>query len=499
MSQSSSQQKSHRAVIIQRGNELHEYARLLDDLAMPYDVWRENRLPTPPDLEGVSLVLVPGLRLTESGTPNLSLWPRTLAVIDGGSRTLVGHLNRIGVSMVVRRPIHRHTLRLLLLHEIYRGPERRKKRRTMIGHPIKAGGVFKQNATLLDLSPGGARLELANAPKVGEKLTLVLGRELTCGKPLKLKAQVSRCIRPSGQNGRAEAEIGVQLLQPQATARTVRAILDRFVKGPASWSGREEARARDEQAAQAGPAAEPSTREQTPRAEVPAPEDRTSKAAPVAADVAPSPEPEPEERPVSDETNRLPPTYRPPAGVSRFDPPPRTRPAPAAAAQTPPPTSSEATDASPSERRDSQRVDYTERVVALDRVAARVLVGRDLSLGGMRIDGNEAVEIGDTLRIALHCGVVSEPVVVLAVVDRDDGDHGTVLGFPELSDGQREGLEKIIASSSPIQAGPDDDPLAMSGSVVMGEVIETVSKGAGRTARPIETEDQIDEHLDALF
>ena len=239
MTQSSSEQVNERAIVIQRGDELSEFVRLLEDLAVPTEIWTEERLPSPNQIEGAGLVIVPGMRLTDANTPNLSLLPRTVAVVDGGSKTLVAHINRLGAALVVRRPIHPRTLRLLLLHEIYRGPERRKKKRTLIGHPIKAGaGLIKGRATLLDLSPGGARIEVPAAPKVGGKLTILLGKDLTLGKPIKLQAKVTRCIRPSGENGRAEAEIGVQLIEPQRHAKTLRAILDRFAHGPAEWSGK---------------------------------------------------------------------------------------------------------------------------------------------------------------------------------------------------------------------------------------------------------------------
>ena len=52
--------------------------------------------------------------------------------------------------------------------------------------------------------------------------------------------------------------------------------------------------------------------------------------------------------------------------------------------------------------------------MALGEEAARVLVGRDLSQGGMRIAANDAVGLGDVLRLALHCGTELEPVVVMA-------------------------------------------------------------------------------------
>ncbi len=42
------------------------------------------------------------------------------------------------------------------------------------------------------------------------------------------------------------------------------------------------------------------------------------------------------------------------------------------------------------------------------------------------------VAIGDVLRIALHCGTETEPLIVIASVIRDDGDDEAVLAFQNL-------------------------------------------------------------------
>ena len=118
MSQSTTPDAIDRAVLFQHGDELSEFADLLAELALPVDTFTAG-FPNPEQLEGARLVIVSGSRLLETGTPNLSLWPRTIAVVDDSSRTLVTHLSRIGVSLVIRRPIHPRALRLLLLHEIY--------------------------------------------------------------------------------------------------------------------------------------------------------------------------------------------------------------------------------------------------------------------------------------------------------------------------------------------------------------------------------------------
>jgi hypothetical protein len=495
VSQSSSNQVNGRVVLIQRANELSEFADLLSDLAVPIDS-TDHPCPTPEELVGAALAIIPGSRLIESGSPNLSLWPRTVAVVDDSSRTLVAHLNRLGVAMVIRRPIHPRTLRLLLLHEIYQGPERRNRKRISIGHPIRTrSGLFKQRATLLELSPSGARVELPNAPKIGSKIAILVGKDLTQAKPLKIQAKVIRCIRASGTSGRSEAEIGVTLVNPAKDAKAIAAILDRFAAGPASWNG----------------AALPPDDSQPNLAKVIDPGDTDLIVEATNSDGD-----------QSESLRSLPPIFAtpgpqstPPDSTPTVDEPTpeiladASKPAPSEVLETIESSSAvpdeETAVASGSDRRTQPRIPYDRRMVVLGEEAARVLIGRDLSQGGMRIATTDAVAVGDVLRVALHCGTKIEPVVVLATALRNDGDEGTCLVFQDLSSAQCDQLEKIIASSSSIRAVPDvDSPHPSSeegGSLVLGEMIETVERGAEtpKAADSEDGDDEIDRHLDSIF
>ena len=461
--------------MIQRDGELSEFASVLRDLAVPVDVHDARSMPHPDTLAGASVVVVPGRRLIETNTPNLSLWPRTIAVVDGSSRTLISHLNRLGVALIIRRPIHGRTLRLLLLHEVYRGPERRNRKRTLIGHPIKAGsGLFKQNATLLELSPSGARIEVAGLPKVGSKLRLLIGKELTLGKPLKLDVKVIRCLRPSGASRRKGAEIGVAMLDPRRDAQTVNALLSRFAKGPAPWSGKQTPRpgstvAPVEKSVEAVPEATPSP----------------------AAPAAPAPTPTPAVDPESS-ARRLPPSHalRPEAApvetpnifVRPIDDPGDSMRAERQGEEL-------------GERRSDPRVPYDQRVVALDEEAARVIVGRELSHGGMRVESSGAIQIGDTLRVALHCGTGHQPLIVLAEAIREDEDDTTVLSFVGLSESQREAMDRIIATSRPIETDleRDDHGDVGASAIVIGEMLGKVDSEAGGRSSVCDTGEAVED------
>jgi hypothetical protein len=498
---------AERAVLFQCSDELAEFAALFDELAMPVQEITTG-FPDPEALKGAQLAVVSGRRLAESGTPNLFGWPRTIAVIDDSSKTLVTHLRRIGVAMVIRRPVHPPALRLLLLHEIYRGPERRARRRVLIGHAIRvATGLLRPRAVLLELSSTGARIELAHAPKPGSCIKLLVGKDLTKGKPLKLQAKVVRCIRPSDRKGGTGAEIGVVLLEAQRHARTIKSILDRFALGPAKWPARTatEGRSRTASHRRAAPrhlppvhrsaSADTASSGGTPIGRVSVDAAREPmRDTPTQGEASPPPAAETSTgtaRPTPPSTS--PSTSRAPGKVS----PARSRTEPAAApASGGDDVSVVVPDAGgPADRRNDERIPYDERVVALDEEAARVLVGRDLSKGGMRIAATPLVQVGDILRVALHSGTQSEPLVVIAHALRDDGDEGIALGFESLSAPQQDRLADLLSGNLPLQATEapshddsdddgDDDP------IVVAEMLERIGP---------ETDEEIAAHLDSVF
>ena len=96
------------------------------------------------------------------------------------------------------------------------------------------------------------------------------------------------------------------------------------------------------------------------------------------------------------------------------------------------------------ERRTSDRHEYSKHMIALGVEAARVLLGRDLSLGGMRVEPHEDVSQGDELSIALHVRAREKPLVLAARVARDEGENGLVLQWNDLSPDARDYLSRMV-------------------------------------------------------
>jgi hypothetical protein len=113
--------------------------------------------------------------------------------------------------------------------------------------------------------------------------------------------------------------------------------------------------------------------------------------------------------------------------------------APEIAAKPPAPSAVES-----AERRTAPRYEIDRRVIALSEESARVLVGRDISLGGMRVDPSPLLVVGQDVRLAIHFGNQEVPLVVTARVHRDDAERGVVLRFHGLDPDTARRLNEML-------------------------------------------------------
>ena len=119
------------------------------------------------------------------------------------------------------------------------------------------------------------------------------------------------------------------------------------------------------------------------------------------------------------------------------------------------------------ERRGSARRAFSRRVIALGEEAARVLIGRDLSLGGLRVEQGAPLKVGERVRLALHGGGDSLPLVVAAEVVRDDGERGFVLRFARLGGDGRRYVERML-EGLPVLS----DACAEGGGLLVSELLD---------------------------
>jgi hypothetical protein len=293
-----------------------------------------------------------------------------IAVLSADSRTARSLVARAGIRLTVRLPVHPAALRLLVLHSLYRGPERRRTRRAGIGSAVRLrSGLRRRTAILVDLSRRGCGLLTTDALPRDRRLSVAIPAEVAGGRPLSLIGVVARVAEA---DPRMPGVHSMVVLFEGTSARDLRR-LDEIV------------------AAHAG--------------------------SPAVCD--------------------------PSAGVPLADPAawPTARPGDPALEAEP---ALEVDDAD-EERRAGPRLEFTDPVIALGGEAARILLGRDLSAGGMRVDPHPDLRVGTEVRLALHLGVCAEPLVVRARVDRDDGNDGLVLVFHDLDADARSEVERMLA------------------------------------------------------
>lgn len=133
---------------------------------------------------------------------------------------------------------------------------------------------------------------------------------------------------------------------------------------------------------------------------------------------------------------------------------PEPRPGPASpppVAASPPAADSrvdagETPDALGTERRRARRAAFSSRVLVSGGGAARVLAGRDLSTGGMRVEPDACLALGDELKLALYGRPGTPAILVRAVVARDAGPRGWVLHFTDLTPTTAAHLQSLVAS-----------------------------------------------------
>ena len=101
-----------------------------------------------------------------------------------------------------------------------------------------------------------------------------------------------------------------------------------------------------------------------------------------------------------------------------------------------------------------------------------VLIGRDLSSGGLRVDPHPALKIGSSLRLALAGDSDRKQILVDARVIRDDGENGVALHFDWIEPKSETSLRELIEQLPAIEA-PTASPNQRSG-IVLTSVIPKI-------------------------
>lgn len=122
-------------------------------------------------------------------------------------------------------------------------------------------------------------------------------------------------------------------------------------------------------------------------------------------------------------------------------------------------------------RRGDSRHSFERRVISMGGEATRVLVGRNISLGGMCVNPTPTLALGDELQIAIHAPGIETPLVARVNVARDDGERGLVLSFVDLSKPTQAYLREMLANL-PGLVSSDDESATGESPCVVSEILE---------------------------
>jgi PilZ domain len=123
------------------------------------------------------------------------------------------------------------------------------------------------------------------------------------------------------------------------------------------------------------------------------------------------------------------------------------------------------------DRRRSARGAYSQTIPAFGERALRVLVGRDLSVNGMRVQPQPELWVGDRLQLAIYGDAGKGPMLIWGRVDRSDGDRGVLILFEPLDPATQARLERLVASLPAVESLHDTEAEAMG--TVLSEILLT--------------------------
>lgn len=329
-------------ILVVDDGELEDVCEVLRELGASFDRRRGagsgEPLQTPRSLLVISPRHALGLGLglaRQRGPQGLQRGPAGVVIVAEDSPVLRSMLRQAGFDFLVRRPLHRAALRLLLLRALYHGPERRLDPRLPSGcHVHYRAGVRREPCVLADVSVGGCRLLSTRPVPRGAEIEVLLSEEVTGSEPLTVAGRVVRCEQGDTlESIGAGYALGVRFESITAADRVrLRAIVTLGLVGTRIGG----------------------------------------------------------------------------------------------------------------ERRAGARRSFRRKVSALCSEAGRVLMGRDLSTGGMKVEWHPALKVGDTLTLAIHLEEDESPLVVDAQVVRDDGPEGMALCFERVSEEAAHKLERLV-------------------------------------------------------
>jgi hypothetical protein len=376
-------------ILLLDDGELNDVAELLDELELFYERHRGGDVPDtlPPPTE--LLITTPRrASVVRRGSPTSARngRPVRIVAVSEDSTAMRRMMRRLGFSLLVRVPTHQSIWRLLIRRALYQGDERRRDTRVTVGSQVSvSGGAPSGDVVLMDISNRGCRLMSSQPFESGEHVSLALPERTTGDEPLVVSGTLLRTATDLGDDGEARHTAAMTFDVDLAVEQRSRlgAVINKWSMGPQS---------------------------------IMTPGEGGALLPPVESHEIPG-------LTLDEETD---PAIRVGEHVSVIS------------------EGGEETE-DEADRRTHFRGAFASPVIADGTAGRRVLMGRDLSPGGMRIERLADLEIGDRFKLALYGPTSPEPFEVEASVMRDDGENGLALAFDPLPAQTAAELEKLVA------------------------------------------------------
>jgi hypothetical protein len=415
------------SVLLLDDGELDDVQKMLEGLGVPFGRIRGGAIarstPAPKDLLIATPRRIDSVKTAVSETGAEP--PVRVVIVNEDSNTLREHLRKIGFDFLVRRPVHPEALRLLLLHCLYQGEEKRVEPRVAIGYEISfRAGLLNRKATLADLSVRGCRLLSHTRFDVGKRIKLQIPEALETGDPFSVAGRIVRVdFDPkAGEEGLYNAGVLFERVTTEVR-EALEIIIEDRAQGPATLR-----RVPTHAPVPSRDVAAEAPEQPAEETAIPSASEGVGARVDIEVDV----------RMESEPTDTPEPAHAEPSGR---------------------------------ERRQSKRGAYDQTVPAFGNRALRVLVGRDLSVGGMRIARLPGLEMGDRLHLAIYGEPGDPPFLVWGTVSRDDGEHGMALVFDPVEPEVGRHLESLVGNLPSVESLHDSEIEAMG--TVMSEILDS--------------------------
>jgi hypothetical protein len=439
------------AVLILDDGELDDVQRILEELQVGFGRVQGGAIaPNTPHPK--SLLMATPRRISAvsaiAETSGEEDPPVRVVVVDQDSKTLRDQLRQVGFDFLVRRPVHPEALRLLVMHSLYRGEEKRREPRVAVGLEISfQTGEIPRRATLVDLATGGCRLISSFELEAGKQILVTLPESLGAAELITLEGRILRSSydKRIGEEGMHSAAVQFENLTSELR-HELEWIIEDKVGGPPALNP-------TPQPGQGAVGAKPTYTLKRSEQQTPLRRTLLEKESPIlrADPRSEGSTPPAKNSPTSDATvEEMQHPISVPVDV-KMATQEKQAPVEESAARAPveevergaePPEPS----ASPEDRRAAPRHPYSVKVPAFGTRALRVLVGRDLSVGGMRIESNPDLEVGDRLHLAIYGDASEEPFLVWGTILRGDRRGGTAVAFDPVHPTIAKQLEALVAS-----------------------------------------------------